>query len=323
MNILIVGGAGYIGSHVVRALQKTAHKPIVYDNFSTGKMEAVPEDVQLIEGDIRDFELLKHIMGNFEIDAVMHFAACSLVGESMEDPAKYYNNNVAGSLTLLNAMKSAGVDKIVFSSTAAVYGEPKKLPIKETSPTEPTNTYGRTKLAIEWSLQDYARAYGMQYSVLRYFNAAGAALDGSIGEAHPVETHLIPLMLRAIIKGKSLQIFGEDYPTEDGSCIRDYIHVEDLATAHILALEYMCKTEGSEVFNLGTAKGFSVFEIIRTAERVTGKKIAYDVVDRREGDPARLVANAQKAQKILGFKPVCSDLDTIIKTAWAWEIKNK
>lgn len=321
MNVLVIGGAGYIGSHVVKALQKTKHKPIVYDNLSTGHLEAVDECVQFIEGDIRDFELLKHVFGNFEIDAAMHFAACSLVGESMQDPAKYYNNNVAGSLSLLNAMKTAGVDKLIFSSTAAVYGEPDIIPIPETAPTVPTNVYGRTKLAIEWSIQDYARAYGLQYIVLRYFNAAGASSDATIGESHPVETHLIPLMLKAIIKQKPLKVFGTDYPTNDGSCIRDYIHVEDLAQAHVYALDHLIATESSDIFNLGTSSGLSVLEIIQAAQQITGQEILYDIADRRPGDPARLVADAQKAKDILGFIPQHSNLNNIIQTAWNWEKK--
>lgn len=320
MNILITGGAGYIGSHTVQAFKNTRHKVFVFDNFSTGNGFAVPDDVQLIEGDIRDFELLKHVIGQYEIDAVVHFAANSLVGESMQEPSKYYNNNIFGTLTLLNAMKLTGVDKIVFSSTAAVYGEPEVVPILENAATQPTNVYGRTKLAIEWALEDYARAYEMQYVALRYFNAAGASLDSSIGEAHPQETHLIPLILKAVLAGKAVKVFGNDYPTLDGTCIRDYIHVADLAQAHVLALDYLIAKEECNVFNLGVQNGYSVLEIIQAVERVTGRKVQYDVVDRRAGDPAKLVASAAKAQEVLGFAPQYSDLDTIIKTAWDWEL---
>ena len=321
MNILITGGAGYIGSHTVQAFKNTRHKVVVFDNFSTGNGFAVADDVQLIEGDIRDFALLKHVMGQYEIDAVVHFAANSLVGESMQDPAKYYNNNVFGTLTLLNAMKAAGVDKIVFSSTAAAHGEPEVVPIPETLATNPTNTYGRTKLAIEWALADYARAYDMQYVALRYFNAAGASLDASVGEAHPQETHLIPLILQAVMAGRPVKVFGDDYPTADGTCIRDYIHVLDLAQAHVLAMDYLIDKEQSNVFNLGVQSGFSVLEIIQAVQRVTGETVQYDIAPRRAGDPAKLVAGADKAADILGFRPQYSDLNTIIKTAWAWEQK--
>lgn len=323
MNVLITGGAGYIGSHTVQAFKSTRHKVVVFDNFSTGNGFAVPDDVSLVEGDIRDFALLKHVMAQYEIDAVVHFAANSLVGESMQDPAKYYNNNVHGTLTLLNAMKKTGVDKIVFSSTAAVYGEPDAVPIAETAHTLPTNVYGRTKLAIEWALADYVRAYEMQYVALRYFNAAGASMDASIGEAHPQETHLIPLILQAVIAGRPVKVFGDDYPTLDGTCIRDYIHVLDLAQAHVLALGYLFSAEQSNIFNLGVQNGFSVLEIIRAVERVTGQPVQYDFAPRRVGDPAKLVAGAAKAERVLGFKPLYSDLDTIIKTAWVWEQRHQ
>ena len=319
MNVLVVGGAGYIGAHTVQALRERGHKVFVYDNLSTGNLEAVPEDVHFFEGDIRDGDFLRHIFAEYLIDAVVHFAASSLVGESMQDPAKYYNNNIFGTLTLLNAMKAAGVDKIVFSSTAAVYGEPEFVPIPETMNTNPTNTYGRTKLAIEWALADYARAYEMQYVALRYFNAAGASLDSSIGEAHPQETHLIPLILQAVMAGRSVKVFGDDYDTADGTCIRDYIHVLDLAQAHVLALDYLIDTEQSNVFNLGVQNGLSVLEIIKAVERVTGRHVQYDIAPRRIGDPAKLVASADNAAAILGFKTQYSDVDTIIKTAWEWE----
>ena len=272
MNVLVTGGAGYIGSHVVNVLKKEAgFTPIVYDNFSTGHPEAVADDVQLVEGDIRDIEFTKHVMAQFEIDAVIHFAASSLVGESMSDPAKYYVNNVEGSLHLLQAMKQSGVDYIVFSSTAAVYGEPAKTPICEDFATQPTNVYGRTKLVIEGMLKDYAMAYGMRYVALRYFNAAGASLTEDIGEDHHPETHLIPLILKTAqgVRDK-VSIFGTDYPTPDGTCLRDYIHVEDLATAHVLALKHLVNGGDSRIYNLGSEHGFSVREIIETAKRVTG-----------------------------------------------------
>lgn len=321
MNVLVVGGAGYIGAHTVQALRERGHKVFVYDNLSTGNLEAVPEDVHFFEGDIRDGDFLRHIFAEYLIDAVVHFAACSLVGESMQDPAKYYNNNVVGTLSLLNAMKGAGVEYLLFSSTAAVYGEPTSLPITETALCQPTNVYGRTKLAIEWSLADYAQAYNLKYTALRYFNAAGASLDASIGEAHPVETHLIPLIFQAVIKHKALQVFGDDYPTPDGTCIRDYIHVFDLATAHVLALEKMVQTQQSAVYNLGTETGFSVLEIIKMVEQVTGLEVPYTISPRRAGDPARLVASVNKAKQQLGWQLQYSDLQQIISSAWQWHCK--
>ena len=321
MNVLVVGGAGYIGAHTVQALRERGHKVFVYDNLSTGNLEAVPEDVHFFEGDIRDGDFLRHIFAEYLIDAVVHFAACSLVGESMQDPAKYYNNNVVGTLSLLNAMKGAGVEYLLFSSTAAVYGEPTSLPITETALCQPTNVYGRTKLAIEWSLADYAQAYNLKYTALRYFNAAGASLDASIGEAHPVETHLIPLILQAVTKHKALQVFGDDYPTPDGTCIRDYIHVLDLATAHVLALEKMVQTQQSAVYNLGTETGFSVLEIIKMVEQVTGLEVPYTISPRRAGDPARLVASVNKAKQQLGWQLQNSDLQQIISSAWQWHCK--
>jgi UDP-glucose 4-epimerase len=319
MNVLVTGGAGYIGSHVVEELRKTGFTPIVYDNLSTGHAAAVSEDVQLVEGDIHNIEFLKHVMDRFEIDAVMHFAASSLVGESMTNPAKYYFNNVEGTLHLLEAMRTSGVDKIVFSSTAAVYGEPTKTPIEESAPLNPTNVYGRTKVIIEKILADYSKAYGINYTALRYFNAAGASLDGHIGEDHNPESHLIPLILKtALGVRKNVAIFGTDYKTPDGTCLRDYIHVCDLATAHVLALKYLIKGGASTAFNLGSEKGFSVREIIQTAKKVTGKDFPVTEEARRAGDPAVLVAASTKIQKELGWKPEHSTIAEIISTAWQW-----
>lgn len=321
MNVLVTGGAGYIGSHVVNVLKKEqGFTPIVYDNFSTGHPEAVSDDVQLVEGDIRDVQFLKHIMAQFEIDAVIHFAASSLVGESMSDPAKYYVNNVEGSLHLLQAMKEAGVDYIVFSSTAAVYGEPEKTPICEDFPTQPTNVYGRTKLVIEGMLKDYAMAYDMaRYVALRYFNAAGASLTADIGEDHHPETHLIPLILKTAqgVRDK-VAIFGTDYPTPDGTCLRDYIHVEDLATAHVLALKHLVNGGESRIYNLGSEEGFSVREIIETAKKVTGVDFTVTEEARRSGDPAVLVASSAKIKAELGWQPQHSTVEEIIKSAWKW-----
>ena len=294
MNILVTGGAGYIGSHTVRALAASKDfTPIVYDNLSTGHEASVPDDVQLITGDIHDVPFLKHILAEHEIDGVIHFAASSLVGESMTDPAKYYYNNVEGTLHLLIAMHEAGVDHIVFSSTAAVYGEP--------------------------MMKDFTMAYGMDYVALRYFNAAGAALDGSIGEDHNPESHLIPLILKAAQGVRDhISIYGTDYPTPDGTCLRDYIHVLDLADAHVLAMQYLADGGASDVFNLGSEAGFSVREIIETAKTVTGIDFKVEEEARRAGDPAVLIASSAKCKKVLGWKPQHSNTEEIIKTAWQW-----
>ncbi|MDO4178817.1 MAG: UDP-glucose 4-epimerase GalE [Phascolarctobacterium sp.] len=319
MNILVTGGAGYIGSHVVEELQKCGYTPIVYDNLSTGHEAAVPEDVQLVEGDIHDVRFATHIMEQFKIDAVIHFAASSLVGESMTNPAKYYFNNVEGSLHLLEAMRGAGVDRIVFSSTAAVYGEPEEVPIKENSKLNPTNVYGRSKLMIEKMLADYDMAYEMRYVALRYFNAAGASPTRDIGEDHNPESHLIPLILKTA-QGvrKQVAIFGTDYPTADGTCIRDYIHVCDLARAHVLALEHLLKGGTSRVYNLGSENGFSVRQMMNTAKKVTG--VDFTVVEevRRAGDPAVLIASSEKIREELGWVPTQSDVQNVIATAWKW-----
>lgn len=319
MNILVTGGAGYIGSHVVEELKKSGFTPIVYDNLSTGHAAAVPEDVQLVEGDIHDVGFAKHIMEQFNIDAVIHFAANSLVGESMENPAKYYFNNVEGTLHLLEAMRGAGVDRIVFSSTAAVYGEPESVPICEDSRLAPTNVYGRTKLMIENMLADYDMAYEMRYVALRYFNAAGAAADGHIGEDHSPETHLIPLVLKTA-QGvrRHVAIFGNDYPTADGTCIRDYVHVCDLARAHVLALQHLLKGGPSRVYNLGSEKGFSVKEIIDSAKQVTGVDFTVIEEARRSGDPAVLIASSEKIRNELGWQAERSNVEEVIATAWQW-----
>jgi len=319
MNVLVTGGAGYIGSHVVQELTRSGYTPIVYDNFSTGHANAVSEDVQLIEGDIHDMNFLKHVMGEYEIDAVMHFAASSLVGESMENPGRYYYNNVAGSLGVLDAMRGAGVDMIIFSSTAAVYGEPDKCPISEDAKLMPTNVYGRTKLIIEGMLSDYSLAYDLRYVSLRYFNAAGAAPQGNIGEDHNPESHLIPLVLKTAQGIHSdVSIFGTDYNTPDGTCIRDYIHVCDLARAHVLALEHLYNGGGSKVYNLGSEQGFSVREIIDTVKKVTGKNFAVNEQGRRAGDPAILLASSAKIKKELKWEPKMSKIEDIVATAWRW-----
>lgn len=320
-NILVTGGAGYIGSHTVAELKKCGFTPIVFDNLSTGHEAAVPEDVQLVEGDIHNVEFTRHILEQFAIDAVVHFAASSLVGESMTNPSKYYFNNVEGTLHLLEAMRGSGVENIVFSSTAAVYGEPDKTPIEEDFSLQPTNVYGRTKLVIERMLKDYASAYDLRYVALRYFNAAGASLDGSIGEDHAPETHLIPLVLKTA-QGirKQIAIYGTDYPTPDGTCLRDYVHVCDLASAHVLALQYLLQGGVSTVFNLGSESGFSVRDIIETAKQVTGKDFKVVEEPRRSGDPAILIASSARIKKELKWQPQHSTTKEIIATAWKWHV---
>lgn len=323
MNILVTGGAGYIGSHVVDELKRAGYVPIVYDNLSTGHADAVPEDVLLINGDIHDLDFLEHIMYEYEIDAVMHFAASSLVGESMENPGRYYYNNVAGTLSLLDAMRKGGVDAIVFSSTAAVYGEPEQSPIEEECVTKPSNVYGRTKLMIEQMLADYDSAYDLRYVALRYFNAAGAAESGRIGEDHRPETHLIPLVLKTALNIRnSVSIYGTDYSTPDGTCIRDYVHVADLASAHVSALKHLLDGGTSKVYNLGSENGFSVREIIEAAKRITGIDFTVEEEKRRPGDPAVLIASAKKITQELGWEPQHSEIERIIASAWNWHKQN-
>lgn len=319
MNVLVTGGAGYIGSHVVEELTANGYTPIVYDNFSTGHVDAVSDKVQLIEGDIHDFNFLKHILGEYEIDGVLHFAASSQVGESMVNPGKYYYNNVAGTLGLLDAMREAGVEQLVFSSTAAVYGEPAQVPITEDMPLQPTNVYGRTKLMIEKMMEDYSHAYGLRYVALRYFNAAGASLLGNIGEDHRPETHLIPLIIQAALgQRESVSIFGTDYPTPDGTCLRDYIHVKDLASAHVLAMDHLRNGGDCRTYNLGTENGFSVREIIDAVKKVTGRNFTVKEEVRRAGDPAKLIASSEKIKKELHWEPKHSQIEEIVETAWRW-----
>jgi len=322
MNILVTGGAGYIGSHTVRILKQAGFGVVVYDNFSRGHREAI-EGFMVVEGDTADTGLLKKVLLEQKIDAVMHFAAHSQVGESVEKPALYYENNVIGGLKLLEAVLDAGVKHFIFSSSAAVYGEPNNVPITEDHPCKPTNPYGETKVIIERALAYYEQAYGLKSVSLRYFNAAGAALEGGIGEDHDPETHLIPLVLKAVLdQDKPLTIFGDDYPTVDGTAVRDYIYVDDLAAAHLLALEALIKGKTSSVYNLGNGSGFSVLEVIRAAEQVTGRKVPYAIGSRRAGDPAVLVALAGKARAELGWQPRHANLEAIIETAWHWH-RNK
>ncbi len=319
--ILVTGGAGYIGSHVVKLLSRYGLETVVFDNLSRGHREMVSAG-EFFEGDLADVALLSKIMREKKIDSVVHFAASSLVGESEEDPHRYYQNNLSNGINLLGAMLEAGVKKIVFSSSAAVYGDPVHVPIREDHPTEPTNVYGSTKLIIEGMLKKYFEAYGIRSVCLRYFNAAGADPEGQIGEDHTPETHLIPILLDcALGRRKEVTVFGTDYNTPDGTCIRDYIHVNDLADAHIKALDHIEKKEGAFFFNLGNGKGFSVRKVIESTERVTGKKIAIKEGPRRKGDPGRLVASSGKIVNELRWDPKFPDLDSIIETAWRWHRK--
>lgn len=323
MSILVLGGAGYIGSHTALALTRAGRDVVVADNLETGFAAAVPEKARLYKGDIRDRSFCDSLFEREHIEGVIHFAANSQVGESMSNPLKYYSNNLGGTQVLLESMVAHGVDKIVFSSTAATYGEPERVPILETDKTEPTNCYGETKLSMEKMMKWTSLAHGLRYVALRYFNACGAEPDGSIGEAHAPETHLIPLILE-VPNGKreSIAVFGEDYPTPDGTCIRDYIHVCDLAQAHILALDYLISGGESDVFNLGNGVGFSVLEVIEEARAVTSHPIPAVMQPRRAGDPAQLIASSEKAKKVLGWKPVYDDLHTIIETAWSWHSRH-
>ena len=319
MTILVLGGAGYIGSHTVYALIEKGVDVVVIDNLETGHIEAVHEKARFYKGDIRDRAFADSVLDKEKIDAVIHFAANSLVGESMVNPLKYYDNNVNGTKVLLQSMVAHGLDKIVFSSTAATYGEPEKVPILETDRTEPTNTYGETKLAMEKMFKWTDRAHGLKYVSLRYFNACGAHISGKIGEAHSPETHLIPLILQVPLGQREyISIFGDDYDTSDGTCIRDYIHVTDLAQAHILAVDYLMKGNESNIFNLGNGVGFTVKEVIDTARKVTGHEIPARIAERRAGDPARLIASSDKARQVLLWKPEHADLEEIISTAWNW-----
>ncbi|MBW2199795.1 MAG: UDP-glucose 4-epimerase GalE [Deltaproteobacteria bacterium] len=316
--ILIVGGAGYIGSHVAKESQKKGYRPIIYDNLVYGHKELVKWG-DFVLGDLADIEQLRSVFKRFPIRAVMHFSAYAYVGESVENPAKYYLNNVANTIYLLNVMREFGVKYFIFSSTCATYGYPAAIPITEKHVREPVNPYGRSKLMVEWILSDFSVAYDLKYVSLRYFNAAGADPDTEIGEWHEPETHLIPLVLDvAIGKRDHIKIFGTDYNTADGTCIRDYIHVTDLASAHMLALEYLFKGGKSDVFNLGNGEGFSVKEVIKTAAKVTGKKIKAIEWNRRPGDPDVLIGDCAKAKNILEWEQQYNDLSTIIRTAWQW-----
>lgn len=323
MAILVLGGAGYIGSHTALELVKSGRDVVIADSLVTGYKKAIPEKARFYQGDIRDFEFLDNLIQQEKIDAVIHFAAYSLVGESVANPLKYYGNNLYGTKILLEAMVKNNIDKIVFSSTAATYGEPENIPVLESDRTCPTNPYGETKLAVEKMFKWVAEAHGLRYVSLRYFNACGADENGIIGEAHNPESHLIPIILQ-VPNGKreTISIYGTDYDTPDGTCIRDYIHVTDLAQAHILAVKYLYNGGKSDIFNLGNGVGYSVREVIETARKVTGRPIPVTETSRRAGDPARLVASSEKAKLILGWKPVHNCLEEIIASAWNWHKKH-
>ncbi len=316
MRVLVTGGAGYIGSVVTEELVKDGHEVVVYDSLYKGHRQAVVAGALFVEADLMDQKILRGTLEEHRVEAVIHMAADSLVGESVEQPAKYYRNNVVAGLALLDAMREAGVNRLVFSSTAATYGEPLKQPIEETDPTAPTNPYGETKLAFERALDWYEKAYGLHYASLRYFNAAGATK--LCGEMHDPETHLIPIVLQAAAgRRKHVTIYGDDYPTRDGTCVRDYIHVVDLARAHILALGIL--DERSAIYNLGCGgEGYSVREVIETAKEVTGREIPTEIGPRRAGDPAVLIAASGKIKRELGWQPSLQDLRLIIESAWAW-----
>ncbi|WP_440255103.1 UDP-glucose 4-epimerase GalE [Candidatus Avelusimicrobium sp.] len=317
-NILVIGGAGYIGSHMVRMLAKQGYNPVVFDNLSKGHREAVV-NYPFELGDLGDKARLTEVFKKYGIEAVMHFAAFAEVGESVKEPSKYYHNNVAKVLDLLDALVENDIKYFVFSSTAATFGEPVRPKIDESHPQNPINPYGNTKLMVEKILADFDTAYGLKATALRYFNASGADDSGEIGESHNPETHLIPIVLQAAAgKRASIKMFGTDYPTPDGTCVRDYVHVNDLARAHILALEKMFKDNVSERFNLGSGNGFSVAEIVKEAKRITGIDFTVEKAPRRDGDPAVLVADSAKAERILGWKPQYN-LTRIIETAWNWE----
>lgn len=323
MTVLVLGGAGYIGSHTVYELIDSGEDVVIADNLLTGHIEAVHPKARFYKGDIRDENFLDELFKKEKIDSVIHFAASSLVGESMTDPLKYYDNNLYGTMILLKSMVKNGIDKIVFSSTAATYGEPESIPILETDKTEPTNTYGETKLSMEKMFKWVSKAHNIRFVSLRYFNACGAHILGEIGEAHNPESHLIPLILQ-VPNGQRefISIFGDDYETKDGTCVRDYIHVTDLAQAHILAMKYLENGNESNIFNLGNGVGFTVKEVVETAAKVTGQEIPSKICDRRTGDPAVLIASSEKAKIILGWKPQYTSLEKIIETAWKWQRKH-
>jgi UDP-glucose 4-epimerase len=319
MRALVTGGAGYIGSHMVKLLLESGAEVTVLDDLSTGHADAV-RGAHFVRGDIADLPRTTNLLRERRVEAVVHFAACSLVAESVADPLKYYTRNVGGTAALLSAMRDASVRKIVFSSTAAVYGDPLRLPIDEAHPTQPVNPYGSTKLAIERMLAECSAAYGLQAASLRYFNAAGADAPAGLGERHDPETHLIPLVLQtASGRRSSISVYGNDYPTRDGTCVRDYIHVSDLCVAHLRALDWLAAGGRCESFNLGNGEGATVLEVIEAARRVTGRAIGGTHAARRAGDPPALIADASKARRVLGWQPAHTDIETIVRDAWEFE----
>ena len=321
MRVLVVGGAGYIGSHMVKNLHGNNFDIVVLDNLSSGFRSSVLFG-EFVEGDIKDEKLLDSLFAKYKFDAVIHFASFIQVGESVKLPSKYYKNNFSNTQVLLDAMVKHNIKKFIFSSTAAIFGEPEYVPIDEKHPKSPINPYGKTKFMVEQLLQDYDLAYGMKSVCLRYFNAAGADEQGRIGERHEPETHLIPLVLQAASKRRdAITVFGKDYDTPDGTCIRDYIHIDDLCDAHTLALNYLMNSGSSTAFNLGNGEGYSILEVISAAEKVSGMSIKIIDGDRRDGDPARLIADSKKIMKELGWKPRYADLQTIVSHAWQWELK--
>jgi UDP-glucose 4-epimerase len=317
MRLLVTGGAGYVGGHAVRALLDAGHEVVVFDNLVYGHAETVP--CELVVGELADRTSLDSVLGGRKFDAVLHFAAYAYVGESMAEPARYWRNNVAAGVELLDAMRAHGVSRFVFSSTCATYGLPDHVPVTEDEPKKPESPYGESKLTFERVLASYAHAYDLRSVSLRYFNAAGARPDGTLGEDHEPETHLIPLVLRvAAGQSPSIKLFGTDYPTPDGTCIRDYIHVDDLASAHILALGAMEEQGACKAFNLGTGRGYSVREIVEACRRVTGREIPVEEVARRPGDPAALYADNSRIRRELGWSPIYNDVESIVTTAWRW-----
>jgi UDP-arabinose 4-epimerase len=318
VRVLVAGGAGYIGSHTCKALAKAGYEPIVYDNMVFGHADAVKWGA-LEEGDLLDGDRLDEVMKRYQPQVVMHFAAFAYVGESVSDPAKYYRNNVSGSISLMDAMMRNGIDKIVFSSTCATYGVPETLPISEASPQAPINPYGYTKLVVERALADYEHAYGLKWAAMRYFNAAGCDPEGELGEEHDPETHVIPLAIQAALgKGPRFKVFGTDYATPDGTAIRDYIHVADLASAHVKAIPHLVAGGKSQAYNLATGRGTSVLDILRAVEKATGRPVPTDMVGRRAGDPPSLYAVAERARDVLGWEPEFVDLDEIVGSAARW-----
>jgi UDP-glucose 4-epimerase len=322
-SVLVTGGAGYIGSHTVKELRRSGFRPVVFDNLSSGHRDAV-DGVELVEGDLRDPAAIGRVLKTGDFAAVLHFASLIQVGESYAHPRKYFLQNLLTALNLLEATLDAGVRGFIFSSSAAVYGVPRETPLREDHPVDPISPYGRTKAMVEQILRDYDRAYGLRYVSLRYFNAAGADPEGELGERHDPETHLIPNVLRAVSGyGPVLSVFGTDFPTPDGTAIRDYIHVTDLAAAHILALRHLLEGGESEIINLGTNRGYSIREVVAAAEKITGRPVPREEKPRREGDPPALLASKEKAERILGWKLRHSDLGTILETAWAWHRKGR